>query len=263
MNLLRLIAARKPSVDPAQAFIDAAGITDSTQKSAIKQLVADLQSYGLWDKMIAIYPFVGGTSSTCKYNLKDPRDLDIAYRLNFSGGWTFSTNGALPDGTTGYADTFLNLRNVSGSTNNNHISIYSRTNNTTSGEDMGARSDSDTYITDIEVYWNGFRYYENNAGWAPVSVSSTNTLGFYVNSRLLSTTFKGYKNGTVELTITQNSTNSPNANLYLGATNRGGGYHFSNREIAFSSVGTGLTDSEAANFYTAVQTFQTTLGRQV
>jgi hypothetical protein len=38
---------------------------------------------------------------------------------------------------------------------------------------------------------------------------------------------------------------------------------FSNREQAFASIGDGLTDTQASNFYTAVQAFQTTLSRQV
>jgi hypothetical protein len=38
---------------------------------------------------------------------------------------------------------------------------------------------------------------------------------------------------------------------------------YSGRETAFSSIGDGLTDTEAANYYTAVQTFQTTLSRNV
>ncbi len=50
-------------LDPdAQAFITAAGITDATQQSAINTLVTDLKGYGIWTKMKAIYPFVGGTS---------------------------------------------------------------------------------------------------------------------------------------------------------------------------------------------------------
>ena len=38
---------------------------------------------------------------------------------------------------------------------------------------------------------------------------------------------------------------------------------YSAKECAFASIGDGLTDTEAANFYTAVQTFQTTLSRNV
>ena len=91
----------------AQAFITAAGITDPTQISAINSLVNGLQADGIWTKMKAIYPFVGGTATTHKYNLKDPRDLDAAFRLVFNGGWTHSSTGATPNGTNGYADTKL------------------------------------------------------------------------------------------------------------------------------------------------------------
>jgi len=38
---------------------------------------------------------------------------------------------------------------------------------------------------------------------------------------------------------------------------------FSAKETAFSSIGDGLTDTQAANYYTAVQAFQTSLSRQV
>jgi hypothetical protein len=49
--------------------------------------------------------------------------------------------------------------------------------------------------------------------------------------------------------------------MYIGASRNNANYF--NNEIAFSSIGDGLTDTEAANFYTAVQAYQTTLSRQV
>ena len=54
--------------------------------------------------MKALYPFVGGTATSHKFNLKDPRDLDAAFRLQFNGGWTHNSNGVTPNGTNGYAD---------------------------------------------------------------------------------------------------------------------------------------------------------------
>jgi hypothetical protein len=38
---------------------------------------------------------------------------------------------------------------------------------------------------------------------------------------------------------------------------------YSTRQQAFASLGDGLTDAEALSFYNAVQTFNTTLGRNV
>jgi hypothetical protein len=52
--------------------------------------------------------------------------------------------------------------------------------------------------------------------------------------------------------------------LFIGSNNvNGSPSTYDNKEIAFGSLGDGLTDTEAANFYTAVQTFQTTLSRNV
>ena len=52
--------------------------------------------------------------------------------------------------------------------------------------------------------------------------------------------------------------------FYIGAYNRNGtADNFSIRETAFNSIGDGLTDTQASDFYTSVQTFQTTLSRQV
>ena len=43
----------------------------------------------------------------------------------------------------------------------------------------------------------------------------------------------------------------------------GGANNFNNATVALASLGNSLTATDAANFYTAVQAFQTTLGRQV
>jgi len=39
-------------------------------EGAINELVKDLKSNNLWDKMKSIYPFVGGTVSSHRFNLK-------------------------------------------------------------------------------------------------------------------------------------------------------------------------------------------------
>ena len=110
----------------ALAFMTAASITDNTQKTAVNTLVTDLKTYNIWTKMKAIYPFVGGSASSHKYNLKDPRDLAAAYRLEFNGGWTHTTNGVIPNGLNTYAKTFFADTNLS--VNSSSYSIYNRTN---------------------------------------------------------------------------------------------------------------------------------------
>jgi hypothetical protein len=80
--------------------------------------------------------------------------------------------------------------------------------------------------------------------------------------------FKLFKNN-AQLGTTNTNTSSPNvtsisSKIYISAANNNGtATNFSNRELAFASIGDGLTDAEALAFYNAVQTFNTTLGRQV
>lgn len=94
----------KEDVD-ANTFFTAAGITDPTQKSAVTSMVIALKAAGLWTISKAIYPFVGNAAASTKYNLKDPRDLDAAYRIVWAGGVTHDSNGVTFNGTTGVGDT--------------------------------------------------------------------------------------------------------------------------------------------------------------
>jgi hypothetical protein len=253
----------------AQAFITAAAITDSTQQSAIDTLVVDLKGYGVWTKMKAIYPFVGGTSSTHKWNLKDPRDLDAAFRLVFTGGWTHSSNGALPNGTNGYADTFL-VPNTSLTSSSTHLSYYSRTNVTNNtGLEFGAWQTSYAYGIEFAIYRNvGNKTYAiiNSGGGATIlATATTPTTGFYIINRAANNNAKIFKNNTTIATNTNSyTTTRTTSKLYLAASNDfGTAAAFANKQCAFASIGDGLTDTEAANFYTAVQAYQTTLSRNV
>jgi hypothetical protein len=252
-----------PTDTDAQAFITAAGITDGTQQSAVNQLVLDLKSANIWTKMKAIYPIVGGTAATHKWNLKDPRDLDAAFRLNFSLGWTHSSNGMLPNGTSAFANTFLNS-STNLSLNSGHFSYYSRTNNTTTGVDMGSlKSGPDSY-SDLVLYYTGTTYFRFNNTGPYNSVASTNTSGYFIGSRTASNVIKMFRNGSVIINGNAASSATSTINFYIGAVNNMGTTQlYANRQCAFASIGDGLTDAEAVNFNTAVTTYQTTLGRNV
>jgi len=250
----------------AQAFITASGITDGVQVSAIITLVTALKSAGLWTKMKAIYPFVGGNATSHKFNLKDPRDLDVAYRLTFVGGWTHSSTGAKPDGSTGYADTNLNTSALS--ITDTSYSVYLRT----------VTNSAYTWPMDLGVFtadYNG-RYglgYISQDGNSYFDIYNRTTIsnsnfnkGFIQYTRTSSSLSKVfYKNNLINTNtnITSQYSN-PNSTIYLGALHLGSGLDsYSNREQSFVSIGTGLTDTEATTFYNIVQAYQTELGREV
>ncbi len=244
----------------AQAFITAAGITDATQQSAINTLVTDLKGYGIWSKMKAIYPFVGGTASAHKWNLKDPRDLDAAFRLVFSGGGTHASTGWTPNGVNGYGDTKL-IESTNFSLNNQHISFYSRTNTNGLFFDIGT-TDGVSISTIISRYTDltYFRVQGTDTGFTTV----TNSAAFYLANRVSSAGTRNLRNSTQYIRTASNQGLVPTYPHYIGALNSSGTASlFSPRECAFASIGDGLTDTEAANLYTAVQAYQTTLSRNV
>jgi hypothetical protein len=93
-----------------------------------------------------------------------------------------------------------------------------------------------------------------------------NIQGFYVGNKQSQTNLKLLKNNTLISSNTNNntSTNLPTNSIYISNLN---GIESSavadNKECAFASIGDGLTDTQASNFYTAVQAFQTSLSRQI
>ena len=259
-----------PTVDTdAQAFITAAGITNTTQQNAINKLVNNLKNIGVWTKIKAIYPFVGGNVTSHKFNLKDPRDVDAAYRLVFSGGWTHSSTGALPNGTTGYADTKF----LPSSLGSAYIGIYSRTNSYTGGDqiDMGAVTPSSGQI--FMTAWtkgSAFSPYNNNAlarysasGMLMASSTVTESKGWYSLNRI-SGQIAFDKN---DVSLNNQFTGSsvlPGISIYLSALNNNGStVWFSNRELAMTIIADSITNADKTVLYNVIQTFQTDLGRQV
>lgn len=254
----------------AQAFITAAGITDATQKQAINTLVVDMKGYGIWTKMKAIYPFVGGTATTHKYNLKDPRDLDAAFRLVFNGTVTHSANGVQGNGTNGYADTFFIPDNNGLTVNNNHLSVYSRTSEAAVGTQFYEIGSGDVVGSVLSSLFT--RRSSNLSGFDSgsfttnrASYTTADGSGFYVGKVNSDLTSKLFRNATQVATrsITNQVSLSSFKNYILGFNENSSSIYYSAKQLAFASMGTGLTDAESSNFYTAVQAFQTTLGRQV
>lgn len=246
-------------VDPdAQAFITAASITDPTQQNAINQLVVDLKGYSIWTKFKAIYPIVGGSASSHAVNLKTPG----TYNLTFSTGWTHSSTGMTPNGTSAYANTSLVPSSVL-SLNSTHISGYIRTNLVSqapmlSSENAGSY-DNGLYIWPLQNQgYYSVRINDNTSTFATVTYDIR---GLHVATRTASNVKKYRVNTTQIFNSGVSSTALNTSSIYIGASRNNANY-FSN-EIAFNSIGDGLTDTDSANFYTAVQAYQTTLGRQV
>lgn len=245
----------------ASAFITATGITNSTIILAICKLVTALKDNGIWTKCSAIYPMVGGTATTHKFNLKNPLDTNAAFRLTFTGGITHSANGVLPNGVNGLAETYFNP-SVSMNVNDGHISYYSRTNTNGNYVEMSIWNSADTWV-ELSIRYAGNAYYAINN--VEKTLVNANSQGYYISNRPNSTTLNFFKNND-KTQITNSVALRVVGTLPLFAQKNVPGNtfnYYTNRECAFATIGNGLTDTEAANLNSIVLQFQTTLSRQV
>lgn len=252
-SIISLMPKTPPVDADAQAFLTAAAITDPTISGAINTLVVQMKADNIWSKMRAVYPMVGGTANSHKFNLKDPRDLDAAFRIVFNGGWTHSNNGATPNGTNGFADTKL-LGRTDLTTNNSGIGIYSGTQSlNTGGFGTGVIFHIYPRFTDSNTYYRIM----NSSG---ASTNNGTSLGFFHGYSDGSNGF-GFHNGIKKVTMPRIDPMDI-ANLYFGGQ-RPNVSNYDSRQLRFAFASVYLTDTEAANLYTRVQAFQTALSRQV
>jgi hypothetical protein len=252
--------------DPdAITFLNAAGITDTTQRYAVNTAVRDLKNAGIWNELDAAYPIVGSTATTQKYNLKNPLDTDGAYRMEFYGGISHGVNGFAGNGSNAYADTNFDVASLT--QNDSHICYYQRFNATPSGSgdiDMGSFDEPGTngvflageIVTDLA---RG-RMYQG-----AVDYTNSDPRGFFLITANADT--RMFKNGS-QVASLANSGTFPlsTGNIYISAMNRNAipsaGYYTSGN-YAWASIGKGLTNTQVSDYYTIVQAYQTTLGRQV
>jgi hypothetical protein len=245
------------------AWIAATSETDTTILNALNTFEAGLIANSLTTKFNALYPFVGGTSTKHSYNFMNTS----TFQLSFLGGWTHSATGALPNGTNAYADTFL-TPSVTLTNFNAHLSFYSRT-SAINASKVSIGSTNGSYTTSHQLI---LKFTDGNAygvinNFIIASAANATSTGWYMTSRTANNSIKLYKNNSlIATTTTTISSAIANTNkIFIGARNEGTGgvSQYDNKQCAFASIGSGLSDAEASTLYTLTQAFQTALGRDV
>jgi hypothetical protein len=255
----RLRAATGVDADAASFFsrvYAAGGALSYTEVSATETLVASLKANSLWTPMKAIYPMVGASAAACAQNLKSS-----SFTGTFSSGWTFASTGVTPNGTSAYMDTFLtpSTNLISGNT---HASIYNRTNTVGTKADLGCGSSVNNEFL-IASRFTGDLAYPIIGGVTYPSYSNNDSRGMWILNRQNTSNIQYYNRSTKVIDSAQTNAMSTNS-IFISAQNSfAGTTRYNDRQCAFASIGDGLTDTQASNFYTAVQAFQTTLSRQV
>ncbi len=257
------------TVPSADAFISNAGLTNETEITAIRTLFDDLNFYGLWELFTIFSPIMSNTAQSQKLNLLNPQDTDAAYRWNFindnpAGHTTLgfkSDSASLRYGTVPFV--FSNIGDF-------HISVYN-----SSSESTGT-----SIITQMATMNNSRAYVSRNfTGGVTQGAAGNSTTGVRISTdpsygvtrkglltvSRIGSTVKLYDNG-VEIASGTDSTGiAASSLLYLGAASpenatvslRG----YTNCYINCFSTGKGLTAQQVADLSTAINKFNTSLGR--
>jgi hypothetical protein len=253
-------------------------ITGEGMWEAINTLVVDLKNNGTWDKYYAIYPFIGGTAATHKWNLKDPRDLNASYRLTFHGTWTHNAMGAKGDGVNGtYADTHLVDSEVFTMYDDKiDVGIGYYSNLTVSPSSVktevsnGGWNESGIFLQlhAVDGEWNGAwggLYNDDNEFGVDGNGSDEQFIQLNANDG----TVKYVRNGVLAATASNiqiEPTDFTEKSIVINAARWedefGDGWNSAKR-TALVYVSEGLTDMDVLNDYTAFQKFQTKLNRHV
>ena len=246
----------------AQNFFTASGISDSTQKSAVNNLVTSLKASGsLWSKMQVIYPFVGGTSNTHSWNLKDTNTFRVAWTTT---GLTHDGNGDTGNGSSGYGNTQY-TPSTSASLNDSHLTVYCRTQTPTDAGRFISVTTGATPTTRFELHRNSssFSAEIHNNTFDSLGVS-TDFRGFLGASRTGSSAV-GLVNSSSSTTTTTASVSLSAQPVFLLARNWPdyGTDSYSSANLAFATIGAGLSVSELQDLRTIVNAYQTALSRQV
>jgi hypothetical protein len=255
------VSPTDPDADAFIAAVEGGGDTlTTTEKSAIDTLVTTFKSDGIWTKMQAIYPMVGGTSSAMKWNLKDPRDLDAAYRMSWTAtNWTFSANGAQAGDTNNeYGNTHFAC-NENSLANGQSLSIYVNGGTTATGYDLATSDGVNQETGIIAGFGNNLAYTKYGyATW--LTDTQTGMPNKFIHSSGNGSGTELYVNGTQEQTNATARDITMTTNFYLG-NKSGVSNQPTDRRYAFVHLGTYMDSTDHSNLYTAVQAFNTTLGR--
>jgi len=245
----RLARPKSGAASPAQSFIENAFITDQTQKDAVNWLKDQLVTNNLWDKMYSVYPFVGATAHSHKFNLKDPRDLNEAFILIISDG-SHNSSGFTLGSNRVYTN--VNPSLVYQNTSSAHISAYSPSTPVNFAFSATQTSNQSLRLENTSInHWDGFGI-NGRVGIAKITTPAGLILGTRTNENYSAIFRQGIKSGSNSSSNATGTAPTVIINLY------GPGLL-----ISFASIGLGLTDSEAILFSTIIQNYNTMLSRQI
>jgi hypothetical protein len=270
-------AAPAPGYQPlTTAFAAASGISDATTLDSLNAFELGLAAYSIATSSFdGIYPFVGASSGSFKWNFVNTTKFNLTYTgsLSFTTGG-FAAAGSPKDGRAGS----VSFRNISTAS---YCSFYYLTEyvaNAGSFESpIGANPDYTTgpgTLTQYYLQWNGSTQLVHpcnvatgdgngsiNGGYTQMS-----SKGSYALSRTSTGDLRAYVNGTqsgatnTTVLSNRNYAAGPDQPLHILSRQNNSATTTQSR-LGWASVGPGLDSTQMANYHTLVANFQTSMSR--
>lgn len=238
---------------------------------SIDRFVKTMKKVGVFDKLKAIYPMIGGTSARHKFNLKNSADSDNAFRIVWSGDIQHSPTGIKGNGTSGYGNTKLSEA-AHLAVGNESFGLYNRVEYMSqSVVDMGiADFRSSNMGSHIFSNFSNTREIVSRCQLSNMMGGTTNfgdpKTGFYSLSRTDTHEFRVQKNTSIAIVTDPEISSTIDLEFLLLArnTHTSGPSNFSrDREYTYFFVGNGLSEAEMISHYNAVQQLQIDLKRAI
>jgi hypothetical protein len=248
------------------AVVAAGGTVDSTMSAATRTLFTSIWANGLNTSMVAMYPFIGGTAASHAVQGMSPG----TYNLTFNGGWTQNVSGATPNGTNAYANIPFATSVTGGFVlSGGSIGTYCGTDGST-GCVIGSTGTGNGALALFPVLLNPTKQIATTFWNSTVGAYSITTvpdsLGLMSVARSGSTsTVQFYRRGSFISSQNHSALALSNVSTYLGANNQSGtpnNYSTYRHQFSYLYAGT-LTTSQMTTLDSIIQTYQTSLGRNV
>lgn len=249
----------------AQAYFDAAGITDSTEKEAWNDFVVGAKAAGIWNKAHRIYPVSPTSIGAAAYCAKS------LIQGSFVNSPTHASTGVTFDGATQYFnidDSLDNIMGVGGNTSNSY-GVYNRTEISIGatryafGADASTGGDALIYHTTTPALIIRNNQVNNNLSTTSIPLGAE---GWILGTRESATYAGLYRGNVLYDTFTTSTSLAPAPGIIpvFGARRTALSVAgFLNYEWAFGWIGSGLTTTECEDLYDLVQAYQTALGRAI
>jgi len=242
----------------AKKYCDSAQITNNYKRNNASTFVRKLKHDGLWTNAVGIYPLIGTSLTQAQWNLKDPRNLDAAYRLTFYNTPTIDSMGVYFGNNTGYADSYIIPNSVS-TARNFTFGCYTYLEQSADIVPIGSRSNN-TYL------------YKSSAGintyTAVVANKSVGVTGSSQGLILVSdnaSAFDVYKNGVRRSTSVAGTSDISGYKLFIGGLNSSGSVVAQAKvKMSFAVVyKAGLNSTQVKNLSDAINNYNTRLHRNL